>query len=335
MKAACALIVAAALSCVASAASVDAAPRLWRVSGADDSGEPIFFYLLGVTHNGLPVEYDAYFRDRVIPAFESAKHYSYENANLTGEKIGPCAQPLVSEHGRAAVEALRVRLTDVETRFYEAVDRRIPQSLGPRANPWRKLSEASAKDMSEFEMILALPGYRSGLSSLEGRTRRHPSAASRQPIAQALASKRPEIVAASLDAPQDLVDAYCDSGEGRIAFIETSLQQDDLFDEPAKASQKQIEAELDQGGRDFIATFAQRRPVGVFDSGRQFSESILCERNAKWLGKMTHPDATGPWFYAVGLAHLFPVAGPTASCDGLIADLERMGWSVSAVTAKT
>jgi hypothetical protein len=47
-----------ALGCDETFAAEDIAPRMWRVTGVGTNGQPLDFYLLGVSHQGLSVEYD-------------------------------------------------------------------------------------------------------------------------------------------------------------------------------------------------------------------------------------------------------------------------------------
>lgn len=55
--------------------------RLWKaLSPPNQDGASSTLYLLGITHFGLSSEYDDYFYERIIPAFQSAEDFSFEGA---------------------------------------------------------------------------------------------------------------------------------------------------------------------------------------------------------------------------------------------------------------
>jgi hypothetical protein len=68
------------LLAAASTASLAAgpAPRLWEAVRPTDPG--VHIYVLAATSYGLPLEYDSYFENVVLPAFEQADVLHYEGA---------------------------------------------------------------------------------------------------------------------------------------------------------------------------------------------------------------------------------------------------------------
>ncbi|MGB9989969.1 hypothetical protein [Pseudoduganella rhizocola] len=68
------------LLAAASTASLAAAPapRLWEAVRPNDPG--VHIYILAATSYGLPLEYDSYFDQVVLPAFEQADVLHYEGA---------------------------------------------------------------------------------------------------------------------------------------------------------------------------------------------------------------------------------------------------------------
>lgn len=88
-----------------SALAADAPPRLWEVTGKNVQGVTAKFYVLAVTHNGLDVEFDAYFRDKVIPALDQSNIFSFEGASLAASQVSECPNRL--EQTERNVEILR------------------------------------------------------------------------------------------------------------------------------------------------------------------------------------------------------------------------------------
>ncbi|UGQ48682.1 hypothetical protein [Massilia endophytica] len=94
-----ALILLAAASAAAYAAGP--APRLWEAVRPSDPG--LHIYVLAATAHGLPLEYDSYFDNVVLPAFSQAEVLHYEGAGgLPPDAYPPCAPGL-----RAQDEAVR------------------------------------------------------------------------------------------------------------------------------------------------------------------------------------------------------------------------------------
>jgi hypothetical protein len=316
------LVLLTALGCDESVATEDIAPRMWRVTGVGANGQPLDFYLFGVTHQGLSVEYDRYFSERVVPAFLSASYFADESAVVVPQALPACKGVSLAVGEEEAIATARAHLSDLVTRFHDEVNQRSARVLNiPPPASFREYGDLVANGMSEFGLINAIAQYRGRLASLyNGPSSRVAGFDGRAPAA-VLREMRPELKAGSLDSAQDFVDVFCALGDARVALLKATVQQDEAHDVPYDSDALVAEATAD-----FLRTFADQRSRGVFRTDERFYGQFLCARNRNWLRKMLE-RGDGISFYAVGGSHLFPDEDG-AQCAGLLKDLAQRGLSV-------
>ncbi len=308
-------------------------PRMWKVT--EQTGQGHTFYILPVTHNGSDQEYDGYFYKTVLPTAIGADVYFHEKALLIPEKMPPCRTPLApTEENR---RALKRAYEEVEGALYGLMvrpgsqlvltDEERTALLGVKH--W--LAHDGTSRLTEYGLIVSMQ------TTLYNTLRHHPDAMPREaispnPVVTDYIARERSIkggkINESIDSAQDIVDMYCEiDGKNRGKYLLREIAKAD----PRKMSPlpDHIYEELQ---RDFVTTLKTGRLSGALRDvdGDEFSRNAVCQRNDKWLDKMTKFDGRIS-FYALGFAHVFQPGSNSDRCDGLLESLRKRAYSVKLV----
>lgn len=338
-------------------------PRLWEVTGKASDGSPTRFYLLGITHNGLPTEYDDYYQNRVLPVFDRVDRLSSENSSFLTVRSIPCPEPLPPTEANAAMlAAAHERIASLVLQL--AQQSPMPQKIGATPEEQKKMDESTTNDLiviahtlsasdSEFSLIwdLRTLSYSVAFPTLpdeaEGRARlkrwlEKLRAAGSDPgnfdlhasIPEELMKRRPTLSSTSIDEPVDLLDGYCGiKPESRAAVFERMFKDHEFHPYTEESLPKAIEdtRKTDEKFRNVIK--AGQIPKDGFE-GRDAAEGLVCVRNPRWIKKMLTPSEGKVTLYALGLAHLLPYGDDEVGglpCDDLPTALSKAGMAVKLV----
>ncbi len=306
---------AAFLLMLANASAAELTPaRLWKFS--PHPGTTVF--ILGITHFGSRLENDDYFRDRVLPVFESADVLHFEDGGSTPTNLQPpCAKPLNGRDAAVVEEARRVvRRGAVD--YFRTILADLPGGApGPailQAN-----AERYARGLSEFGLVVTLRTQYRFLSRRVPPTSNESGAA---PVLNMLRLLRPTLDVRSLDEPGDLVSAYC-SSNARAGILKWHVDHFDPDKEPEQATRGAALEQMEQTAR---ALFVDRHTDPDL-----LGDMLICPRNERWLPRLTALNDGKIHFEAIGASHLFPYEGVSRRCDGLLQDLRRMGMEITPV----
>jgi len=320
-----------AISTLALSAQPEEAPRMWEVTGDIPGVGPTKFHILGITHDGFDVEYDAYLARVIVPTFNNARVLWHENAAFFAAQVPQCKAPLT---GTAELELVRTLRSKVEKRFYKSFPQGDKSQFDESTLQDIKFSneifaKRLAADLSEFGLVVQLRSLRLNNSETSpqdmARPRKPNQVAPRGSIIGFLVSQRPTIPQSSIDTPEEIFQAYCDMPE-RAEYLKAQMEF------------------WDSGGNETISTDEMRsldtkiaraiRTNSVDELfKREFSDAQgmtwACQRNKNWAKKMTEENNNGA-FYSLGLAHLVQTdRGP--DCPDLKELLRRRGMTVKLV----
>jgi len=297
-------------------------PRMWRVT--DPQKEPgTTFFLLGITHIGLPFEYDTYLDRSIVPALNNSQDIYLENSNLPIEQQPACDQPLSGQEAERVLTEARQYVQRSMERFRhwqqdEGITPKVPDAgIATYARVYAEL-------LTEFGLYDALqffgPMY-TDTSKLAADT-----LLARGPVLAYLHTKVPDLPTHSIDQPRDPAEAFCASKpEDRLALLRQELH---LYTGPRTVAADSAEARrnLQQANDKFVS---------IFKAGRQENitlEPIICLRNIRWVKLLQNVADGKNHFVAVGVGHLFPVLRDSKTqCNGLLQDFKNAGYEVTPV----
>jgi uncharacterized protein YbaP (TraB family) len=322
------------LCCVAGLAQAQGSlpPRLWKVSAppVDGRSGPVL-YLLGITHFGLPGEYDAYLERRVLPALRSAQTLSFEGAGGREDEQRPACDPSVlDEQGRSIVAQARERAAALAIQAREVIHAsQLKAGIddGTTKEQRERFWRTYIAELDEFDLIAQATIDMSILASAKPQPGRRSSPwLARGPVINRLLQEHPAVQVQDVDSKYGARRAYCSAGPARVKFLISQLERKQMGSPAvtARIPQYQREAAMLLSGRPLPAH-------GLMSQIRELDNTFVCGRNREWLREMVALDDGNVHFYALGIRHLFPVHRPGANCGGLLADLAARGLRVERV----
>lgn len=290
-------------------------PRMWKVVGP--SGERMF--VLGISHYGSRLEYDAYLRDVVIPAFSQADVLHFEDGgNAYGNQQIECATPLLEPGAKATVHEARSIVQRDAVEYFRRILKDLP-SGPPSEKSLEDDARTFANGLSEFSLLTVLkqqyeflqPPAHVGVDALGGG-----------PVVQELLRLRPDLPTQSMDAPDDLALAYCASAV-RLELLKMHVDSYNRNSPLPQATEQEALRQADQQVHDIFVE--HRSTPGLF------GDAFICPRNEMWMTRLPAMRDGRVHFLALGGAHLFPYRGASRQCEGLLSDLQRAGYRVTTV----
>ncbi|MFZ6759238.1 hypothetical protein ACO0K9_18695 [Undibacterium sp. Ji50W] len=350
-----ALAISMAFTCLASEVEL---PRMWEVTGTAKNGNPLKFYILGVSHNGLDPEYDNYFYKKVIPIFNTADVFSREASFWSPTLVPECPTPLTATpENREMIHAAREKVRVAQKEIMDKVPiAKIPGATDDEQKELDQIQDKFRADTakvladsySEFGLIWAMRQLFQQLSDSDPRSKdiqkkmedmaifysknitgHVGNVAVRKSIDQYFMHYKPGMKAESIDATQDIVDAYCSAGSGRSRLFQKEFnaweyQMDDIH------LQERLKARI-QADIDFEKSMKKGKISGSLLNDIDEHSAYVCTRNPKWLKKMITDNDKRVAFYALGLAHLLPRSDGKHPCDDLLTMLRKTGLSVELI----
>jgi hypothetical protein len=321
-----------------SALSAGAPPRLWEVTGINAQGVSGQFYILPITHNGLAVEHDDYFYQKVLPIAMDADVLLSERATMFADSAPACQTPLADTRRNRRV--LAEARAAVEKASYDFAGP-APVPDGASEQDRRDIDEAmhimarmEAEKLSEYGLLLQMQTYLTStqLQYPERIPRGGGGYGSRPEISRFLEHQRAiaKKANASIDENNDLYEMYCSMGEKRAKYLQQRINwyAPTHFVPPSEAQIARFSAgfaESMKSGRE-SALFAKFPSLSS-----EFDQQVVCDRNDKWVKRMMASLGTDVRFYAVGLMHVIESAPNHYRCDRLLVRLRKEGLTVRLV----
>ena len=306
-------------------------PRLWEVDGKGVNGQDIHFYVLGVTHSGLDAEYDPYFFKRVVPIFKQADVLSYENAVLNATQIPGCAEPLARTSEN--VEMLASARKKVALLYADWLGRHEVGGSKLDSEILKTISSKYAEGLSEYGLIVSLSTLQNSMIDRNNSDKSKKS--DRVPVSNYLVSQKNGIEVASIDEPTDIVEAYCSQAKNRPQMFKLAFDGSSTPTEANNsllAADKEFERNKSKFDDDFVATLRNGSPSGSLrNTNFETEKGYVCGRNKKWLSQMLRLPVGRIYFYALGIAHLYPSTAGNDDCPGLLKLLQESGLRVMPV----
>jgi|GEM_PF-2303852 len=297
--------------------------RLWRVSYSGDASGTII-YILAISHEGSALEYDGYLDATVVPAFMASDVLHFEDGGKLATNQQPeCRRRLSSPAGVATLKQARAMVGRGADAYFRQLATLLPP---PAADPERIRSNAAAftRSLSEFSVVQTLRAQFVYLQAHDA-----PGAPATpypyRPIVEYLRQLKPGVAVESMDAPMDLVDAYCSAGEKRSGIISEYMKTYDLDllqKAPAETGEA-IARKIDEKIRAALA--GESIELDLYES------AMTCTRTHRWEQRFKNLFDGKTHFLALGAAHLFPSTGPVTACPGLFQDLRQSGFMVEKV----
>lgn len=307
-------------------------PRMWVATPpTTESSSATKLYVLGITHLGLSTEYDDYFEKEVRPAFETADIFLLEGAGGREKEPFPACDPTVlGDKEREVVEAERVKTLKLV--IDELEERHI-----------RSQSKDSSNQVTLEELTFGMKTYINGLDEFEligfqnsfanSAAARHPekmrisvspdTLTFKAAVVDTLRNSRPNLPVRDLDSKYGIRRAYCSLGKERIKYFVSATQRIDANSDAAMNKMQHANREFYNilSGSDVVSADFPH-PM------RSTDKAFLCQRNQEWINDIRTSLDGKIHFIAVGVNHLFKVNHEYAHCDGLLTDLQKMGWSL-------
>lgn len=327
--------------------------RMWEVSGKNKDGKTLHFYLLGVTHNGLDIEYDDYFFKSVLPVFHQAGFFSHEAADWNASQAPACREPMPATENnlkmiaKARERVMRLRLEALHSMpkaTFPLVDKDEQDEINSVIDfSYASLAKSEADAYSELGLIWAMRHFFYDRAILEGRSagaRKTDAVPDSSPgvrcsifsgdqVVDSLMRCRPSMEIRSIDSTQDIVDAYCSiPGTARANMFQRNLNEWEY------ASQERLPEVLKmrhEGETGLVQSLLQGKIMPPFLSDIDDYSAWVCTRNEKWLEKMLSAQDGKTGFYALGIAHLLPRSDGQAPCADLLTMLRNRDMSVRLV----
>ncbi|MFZ6757882.1 hypothetical protein ACO0K9_11795 [Undibacterium sp. Ji50W] len=312
-------------------------PRLWEISGTNQTGVSGKFYILPVTHNGLDVEYDHYLQRTIMPLALKADVFSHEAALLISFKMPACPVPLSdTPDNRQRLQALRDRVTRADAAMTMPTDEQADATaarLELNEQQKRELHQANlyfvksrVENLSEYGLHAAMIEKFSEILRKNPELKRQLGIdrTARSQIASFIALERKEKTNASIENATEMLEAYCNMGDARLQFLEKYVTAYDPFnfkpmsDERIAHSNKEFSDSVSTG---FLT------PLWEGDS-KESDREIICGRNKNWIRTIKQNLGEGVQFYALGLSHVFQSKANPERCDGLLEVFRKEGYSV-------
>lgn len=312
----------------------DLPPRMWKATMPNPSdGSRTTIYLLGITHMGLPSEYDDYFRRDVLPAFLSADTFSFEGAGgREKEDYLACDSSVLDDASRKTIDAKRAELLKIVMKVVEK-NHRLAEAQGIHDGTTRmertRAMHTVITNSDEYELIELQNVYAGSWDYDQAVAGKIPVTISpmamRGSVVDALRRQRPTLTVRDIDSRFGIRRAYCGLGKERIYFLNSQFDSVDL------SSKKLIEKfPVMHNSLARILSTGENLPSGLFGSS-PIDKTFLCQRNREWLSDMQATLDGKVHFFAVGVSHLFKVNHDDAHCRGLLGDLDDAGWHIEQI----
>lgn len=298
--------------------------RMWEVTGGKNGKRIKPIYLLAVTHLGLPAEYDSYLDTKVLPTLKQADVFMDESAHIDPHAIPECKdQTIVSRKDREAINRARATAQKMVEKILE------PMEMLARDVPnihWvlEENARLDVERLSEYGIIVAMRAYRITLI-----LRDKPNNSRKVQIADYLKEKKLNSRYESIDAPDDLVQAYCDLGRERFKHLADEVEF--YGNEKSPFLTPEIVEKENSGFIEILkSSLIQEWSSTATDTEYR---AHICNRNSKWLKRIEEIPTDQSAFLALGAAHFFPLREHNSPCEGILRDLKEEGYSIKLIQA--
>jgi hypothetical protein len=308
--------------------------RLWLATKTSDPETKI--YILAISHLGLPLEYDAYLSDIVLPAFQTAEVFHAEG--LGGRENEPyprCDSSTLDSNGLAILHSAREKDISLAIKVDELLhERQILAGQDDQTSQEQRaiVEQAFINGLDEFELI---QNYTTNLSQLkpsnsaDDERDSNSNMALKENIVTFLLELRPTLRSIDLDTKYGVRKAYCNLGKERIKFLESHFNQKSVNSAEIKEKAKLL-------NDDFLFYLNNKRlpndslwlNLSVLDN------EILCSRSNFWIEEIKNLKDKKVHFIAVGARHIFDNKNGNVKCKGLISKLFDNGYNVSLLREK-
>jgi hypothetical protein len=313
-----------------------APPRLWKVTGGGIPADRPS-YILGITHLGLPSEYDEYLTRVVLPAASTAEELIYEGAGggRDVDSLPPCPATLEVNPDDPRIKAARKVVEYWWKRSFPYTDEAVRKAgLPPIPRTTAGINAVSrfhASHLSELGLIGTMRVFDGMMSRRPAVPPAYRDLLPRGSVVAALSRAVPEGTRVTpADTEEEFDQAYCAVGAARLRYFQARIREYtpavvDVMD--WKTAAKSI-GRLDLEFRVLLAT---GRRFGSLDDFPQADQSMVCDRNKNWMAKFFGSPLPQPALLALGASHLYPVDHDGVKCNGLLKDLQARGLTVEIV----
>ena len=297
-------------------------PRLWQ--GEIKSNNKITkFYILAATHIGLPVEYDDYFQNTVVPLFGTAQALHFEGAgNGQDETFPVCDENSLTASGKAILNDMRTIVAD---RFFKEL-RRV--NIANKVKDIRsievqkKIAKNYVDGLDEFGVMQLSNSLPVDVSTSGFGKHLWPTSG---PIVNKLISLNPEIKIYDVDSKFGVKRAYCKANATRINYLRNVVVGDDTMTQNMPENIEKYNSEL-------IEIINNSKSFDVKNSKLAFfQESILCDRSVEWVDQIGKLNDELNHFYVLGAGHIFDVEQDEIKCKGVLSLLKDKNILMSIV----
>lgn len=322
MKLSFRLIVLLGLCLFMSFARADKLPRMWKVKRLDAAGVTQTIHILGVSHNGLELEYDAYFYDKVLPVFDQSSMLFSESALMNPFTVPQCEVPLErTEENLRLIAELRANLVsqyssssirDLNTKNF------TKEEIAEIREAFVMTAKMRVERLSEYGMLLAL--------MQADRTERPSMLGGKMTVLGFLRERSNTMPRSSVDTQEEMVSAFCKLKKERAKYIREQAKN--------YSSAEWSEAEADafkRAERALADSIVKGKVSAFFNEGLEFEQAYVCERNRNWLKLISSSRAGDKSFFVLGVAHLLPADWRPKNCPDLLTLLRKEAFEVELV----
>jgi hypothetical protein len=313
-----------------------APPRLWKVSGGGIPADRPS-YIMGITHVGLPSEYDDYLTRVVLPAAGNVQELIYEGAGGGGDASmePPCpATPEVNPND-PRIKAAR-KAVEFWSRKYIPYTMEVVRKAGLPPLKWTQVGiDGWARLQTSYLTELGLMATMRVYGGVFSRPPVVPPVFStlipRGSVVSALLKAIPEGTRITpADTEEESANMYCSMGATRLGLFQSRMRQ--FTPSFVKTvNWKQAAEETARFDQEFRVLLLTGRRFGFLDDLSPADQVVLCDRNKNWIRKFFNSASPQPTFLALGVSHLYPVHHDNVTCGGLLGDLRGLGMSVDPV----
>lgn len=303
-------------------------PRMWKITSPIGKGPITTFYILGVTHYGLPSEFDTYFYRNVIPAFRRSDTLSFEGAGGAKREERPeCSSEILDEDAIRSLNSIRgeiYKLAILAGEVLRVEAARNSQTTIP-SDAWSASMLGLTSNADEFELYQLGSHYR----QIATTSTRKASATSRFPVLKgsvvtSLLRLNPNIRVSDVDSMFGVRRAYCNSDSRRIVFLASVLNG-------VRSDSLAASSLIVSGEKDIKSLLMEHKLPDDTMALTALDKNFVCERNKEWLSNLKATVDGRNHFYALGMRHLFAIHHNDANCSGFLQDLMDSGYRVKQV----
>lgn len=297
-------------------------PRLWQ--GEIKSNNKITkFYILAATHIGLPVEYDDYFQNTVVPLFGTAQALHFEGAgNGQDEPFPVCDENSLTASGKLILKHMRAIVAD---RFFRELRRRKLENKVKDIRSievQKKIAKSYVDGLDEFGVMQLSNSLPVDVPSGGVGGNPWPTKGS---VVDKLISLNPEVKIYDVDSKFGVKRAYCKASAERINYLRNIVVGDDV-------KKRNMPKNIEKLNLELIKIMRNDERINPNNSKLQFFQrSIICDRNVEWADQIVKLDDEINHFYVLGAGHIFDVEQDEIRCKGIIDLLKNRGVLMSIV----